>query len=89
MKAAGTRTLRINSRGKIPIKGKGSMHTYWVARGALSPCMPDQGSLVRAGSRELLNEVAQEHLNEVFPPTLPMAYEHVYPLVPPVPGMYV
>mmetsp|Transcript_34623 Transcript_34623/g.55852 ORF Transcript_34623/g.55852 Transcript_34623/m.55852 type:complete len:520 (+) Transcript_34623:2-1561(+) len=40
MKASGIKSLRINSRGEIPIKGKGTMHTYWVSRGALCPSLP-------------------------------------------------
>lgn len=30
-------TIQVLSRGEIPIKGKGTMHTYWVSRGSLMP----------------------------------------------------
>ena len=30
---AGSKSLNVSCRGKIPIKGKGNMKTHWVSRG--------------------------------------------------------
>jgi len=38
--ASGSKSLKVISRGEIPIKGKGSMHTFWVSRGALMASVP-------------------------------------------------